>query len=224
MASAGRILIMPKGDYNAETQYEMLDLVGCDNHAWICKKTCKGIKPTSDVGKEYWHDLFGVPLNLISDDLIIKDYGVLLASNVYTALSAKKDEENSRFIRVINQLYSEDTTGSLQFVEFRDGAEKVYNILGEHNAETLLNKKANGGVAQFSANPGGNDYIVKTFNIKNHSDLVFFANTAGMNGVYVSGVIITAFETDSVTVTIHLNKEYDGDITFFVGWNKVLYE
>ena len=223
MASAGRILIMPKGNYNAETEYEMLDLVGYANHAWICKKACKGIEPSTS-NEECWHDLLGMPLNLISDDLIIKDFGVLLASNVYTALSAKKDATNSRFVRVINQLYSEDTTGALQLVELKDGAEKVYNLFGEHNAETLLNKKANGGIIQFNANPEGKDYIVKTLNINNHSDLVFFANTAGISEVYVSGVTITAFEPDSATITLHLNKEYNGELSFFVGWNKVLYE
>ena len=57
MASAGRILIMPKGKYNAETEYEMLDLVEHNNRAWIAKKDCVGIEP-SDANKEYWHDMF----------------------------------------------------------------------------------------------------------------------------------------------------------------------
>ena len=216
MASAGRILIMPKGDYNAETTYEMLDLVGCDNHAWICKKTCKGIKPTSDVGKEYWHDLLGVPLNLISDDLIIKDYGVLLASNVYTALSAKKDEENSRFIRVINQLYSDDTINSLQLVEIKNGQEMVYNLFGEHNID--LSKKVNGGSIQITKNPEGNNYIGHTFYLPNANTTKFFANVVGIDSLYVTGICITDYQADHVTVKFVLNQPVTYDVTLAVGY------
>ena len=54
MASAGRILIIPKGDYNAETEYEMLDLVKHNGTSWLAKKTCKGIEP-SEANAEYWH-------------------------------------------------------------------------------------------------------------------------------------------------------------------------
>ena len=56
MASAGRILIMPKGDYNAETEYEMLDLVSHNGTSWLAKKTVKGIEPKT-ANKEYWHCL-----------------------------------------------------------------------------------------------------------------------------------------------------------------------
>ena len=56
MASAGRILIMPKGDYNAETQYEMLDLVYHNGTSWLAKKTTKGIEP-SEANSEHWHCL-----------------------------------------------------------------------------------------------------------------------------------------------------------------------
>ncbi len=53
MASAGRILIMPKGDYNAETTYEMLDLVFHGGTSWVAKKNVTGIEPT-DEHSEHW--------------------------------------------------------------------------------------------------------------------------------------------------------------------------
>ena len=59
MASAGRILIMPKDDYNAETTYEMLDLVKHNGKSWLAKKTSVGIEP-SEVNKEYWQDMFDI--------------------------------------------------------------------------------------------------------------------------------------------------------------------
>ena len=56
MASAGRILILPKGEYNANTTYEMLDLVFYNETSWLAKKTVVGIEP-SEANSEYWHKL-----------------------------------------------------------------------------------------------------------------------------------------------------------------------
>ena len=58
MASAGRILIMPKGNYDASTTYEMLDLVYYNETSWLAKKTVVGIEP-SDASSEYWHKVIG---------------------------------------------------------------------------------------------------------------------------------------------------------------------
>ena len=51
---AGRILIMPRGTYDANATYEMLDLVMYNNASWLAKKTATGIEPTND---EYWHKM-----------------------------------------------------------------------------------------------------------------------------------------------------------------------
>ena len=56
MTSAGRILIMPKGDYNAETTYEMLDLVFHNGTSWLAKKTVVGIEPSA-ANSEYWQQM-----------------------------------------------------------------------------------------------------------------------------------------------------------------------
>ena len=56
MASAGRILIMPKGNYDSSVTYEMLDLVGHNGKVWLAKKTTKGIEP-SVANKEFWMDM-----------------------------------------------------------------------------------------------------------------------------------------------------------------------
>ena len=59
MASAGRILIMPKGNYDPSITYEMLDLVFHSGTSWLNKKTCVGIEP-SDANTEYWQKVFDV--------------------------------------------------------------------------------------------------------------------------------------------------------------------
>ena len=56
-ATAGRILIIPKGDYNASETYEMLDLVRHNGTSWLCKKECTGKEP-SNANNEYWQNMF----------------------------------------------------------------------------------------------------------------------------------------------------------------------
>ena len=57
MISAGRILIMPKGDWNAEAEYGMLDLVKHNGTSWLAKKESIGIEPSND-NSEYWQNMF----------------------------------------------------------------------------------------------------------------------------------------------------------------------
>lgn len=59
MTSAGRILIMPKGEWEEETTYEMLDLVGYNGGAWLAKKTATGIEPSAE-NKEFWQNMCDV--------------------------------------------------------------------------------------------------------------------------------------------------------------------
>lgn len=47
-ASAGRVLLIPKGDWNSEATYTGLDWVRHNGAAWVCKNTCTGIEPTEE--------------------------------------------------------------------------------------------------------------------------------------------------------------------------------
>ena len=51
--SAGRILLIPKGDWVNDTTYEMLDWVRHNETSWVCKKNCTGIEP-SEENSENW--------------------------------------------------------------------------------------------------------------------------------------------------------------------------
>lgn len=78
-ASAGRVLIVPKGEYNPNTTYEMLDLVNYNGHAWLAKKTVKGITPSTSY-PEYWHSLLAIDTivkQAISDTLVIEVADIL---------------------------------------------------------------------------------------------------------------------------------------------------
>lgn len=85
MATAGRILIMPKGAYNEATTYEMLDMVNHNGISWLAKKTCVGIEP-SEANAEYWHNM----LNLdIANDLSTEVEGKVLDARQGKVLDEK---------------------------------------------------------------------------------------------------------------------------------------
>ena len=48
MAIAGRVAIVPKGEYSNAVTYDKLDLVMFNNDAYIAKKASTGIEPTND--------------------------------------------------------------------------------------------------------------------------------------------------------------------------------
>lgn len=74
MASAGRILIMPKGNWDANTEYEMLDLVFHNGTSWLAKKNVVGIEPSAD-NVEYWHNMSDV--NIVNNLEATESGGVL---------------------------------------------------------------------------------------------------------------------------------------------------
>ena len=51
MISAGRVLIMPKGEYDASTTYSMLDLVSYNGSSYVAKQSTTGNLPTNTT---YW--------------------------------------------------------------------------------------------------------------------------------------------------------------------------
>lgn len=51
--SVGRILLIPKGDWNDIDTYEMLDWVRHNGASWICKNSCTGIEPLNE-NSENW--------------------------------------------------------------------------------------------------------------------------------------------------------------------------
>jgi hypothetical protein len=51
-AIAGRVLLIPKGAYNALTLYAMLDVVSYNGNSYVAKKSTQGNTPSADT--EYW--------------------------------------------------------------------------------------------------------------------------------------------------------------------------
>ena len=106
MATAGRILIMPKGNYDSSVTYEMLDLVGHNGKVWLAKKTVTGIEPSGS-NVEYWFDM--IDLTKVNLD----DVGIL--SNVGDRQSTIKGE-NCFFARGRGRLYHPLSPHSASFI------------------------------------------------------------------------------------------------------------
>lgn len=54
MVNAGRILIIPKGEWSNLVNYEMLDLVSYDKVAYLARQASVGLNPGTDTQMTYW--------------------------------------------------------------------------------------------------------------------------------------------------------------------------
>ena len=88
MATAGRILILPKGTYNEATAYDMLDLVSYNGSSWLAKKSSVGIVP-SEANSEYWQNMINLD---IADNLETKVKGKVLDASQGKILDDKIKE------------------------------------------------------------------------------------------------------------------------------------
>ena len=62
MVNAGRILIIPKGDWSNLVSYDMLDLVSYNSVAYIARQASVGVNPSTDTQMTYWQ-----PFGSVSD-------------------------------------------------------------------------------------------------------------------------------------------------------------
>lgn len=85
MADAGRILIIPRGDYDGNLTYEKLDLVKHKGTSWLAKKNVSGIEPNEE-NSEYWQNMFGIS---IADNLTTTEEGFALDARQGKVLDEK---------------------------------------------------------------------------------------------------------------------------------------
>lgn len=146
MASAGRILIMPKGDWNAETEYEMLDLVHYNGTAWLAIKSVVSVEP-SDANSEYWfkfgvinsQDYLSTKGGKLSGQLGVGGGKCVINGNDYGAvLQSFIDEDNYRSMRIDNPSQASTPENWLKLVDCVNGAVSQYKILGEHNYAKVM--------------------------------------------------------------------------------------
>lgn len=95
MISAGRVLIVPRGEWDENTTYHMLDLVNRNGYAYLAKRTVIGIEPSDDY-PDYWHNMLDI--NKIVKDAIAgtlaEDVGDILEARFRDMLSEARYVDN----------------------------------------------------------------------------------------------------------------------------------
>ena len=168
MASAGRILIMPKGDWKEETEYEMLDLVYHNGTSWLAKRNVVGIEPSIDNHDDwmkmcesadltnYLNKLSGGTLN--GDLRLEKNLPRFQLKNTVT-LRTLTIESGETGISSFGNYNSNSDQTNLQLRKSSEGlsellrvavdGSKSYRLFGEHNLpllkETIFKSKVFNG-------------------------------------------------------------------------------
>lgn len=103
-ASAGRVMIVPQGEWNGETTYITLDLVNHNGHAFLAKKISKGIEP-SETNKEYWHNMLDI------NKIVAEAITDTLSEKVGSLLEARFEEmmSEARYAEDLFANYAEST-------------------------------------------------------------------------------------------------------------------
>lgn len=77
MVNAGRILILPRGNWDNLTTYDLLDLVTASNNiAYIARQQSVGVNPITDATNTYWQP-FGSTIAVDSETILIDTNGVI---------------------------------------------------------------------------------------------------------------------------------------------------
>jgi hypothetical protein len=158
MADAGRILIIPRGDYNANSTYDKLDLVKYKGTSWLAKKNATGVEP---VEGEYWQKIFdlGTANNLtttaegfaldarqgkILNDMLLSNY-IGIRDMVSTNFNDQK--ENGIYSFGSNTLYTNHPKFSWGLLLVIRSGQYIKQIaLGANSQDFAYRHSPNGGV------------------------------------------------------------------------------
>ena len=96
MADAGKVGLVPKGDWSTGTAYEALDIVRYDNKCWISKKTSTGVTPAAG---DYWmlavENVTQTQIdNIINGTTIVGNAAKLTLTDTVTGVSSAVSIEN----------------------------------------------------------------------------------------------------------------------------------
>ncbi len=225
MASAGRILIMPKGAYDSSKTYNMLDMVSYNGTTWIAKKTVSGIEPSAD-NSEHWHNFADFDKNEYANKITPSDVNNRVDPNVTTLARVRTSHANcptSDTEYMIDTVFSDSDDVINEKFQYARGTgdmrDRNYMRYKPYDGDwSAWEKVAIGGVSSFTANPAGNDYVDYTFERKNGKYVAAYASITGNLEVFVVGVNVINSDASSATVRIKLNQPANIDLSLSVGY------
>ena len=192
MANAGRILILPKGEYNANTTYTMLDLVTYNGASWLAKKTATGITP-SDANSSYWQKL----IDVAGKQDTIKGGATTITDNNLTTNRALVSDGNGKVaVSVV-------TSTELGYL---DGVTS--------NIQTQLNgKSASGHTHNYAgaSTPGGSATSATKATQDSQGQQI---NTTYIKGVSASGNVITVTKGNGTSSNITIKAGDESTVRF----------
>jgi hypothetical protein len=151
---AGRILIIPKGDYDANASYSMLDLVSYNGTSWLARKDATGIEP-NEANNEYWHEM--VNLEELNEKIDNKAVYYKVTTTV-VALEVDKDKYIGQFTAPETGYYF--VNGQSQISESLSG----YYMLSLHALDKNGAFKSSVHVTRnISGNAGGGGNVAGVF-------------------------------------------------------------
>lgn len=135
MAIAGRVAIVPKGEYSNTTSYEHLDLVTYGGNAYVVKKDCMGVEPTNT---EYY---MLVMENVVAEDLttLEEEINAILSGTKQVANAATLDGyAASYFVSVaqmadVEESLEEIKTTTTNIYDYLTATDAVYGFIEHMN-------------------------------------------------------------------------------------------
>lgn len=181
-ASAGKVMPRPMGDYNALSEYKVLDIVTYNDRPYMAKQTTQGNLPTNTT---YWMLLLDFPTEV--DNVPTEDSPNLVKSGgVFSSVSSKMEVDGSN---ATNLAIGSSTTDSVSVSSITKdaGANKAVTIVA--TGATSNGRSANNLEALFKAHIGDNN--------------VYYTDT---NDIYIV-IDSVSVSTNTVTVTAHLKTD-----------------
>ena len=132
MAIAGRVAIVPKGEYFSTITYDKLDLVTFNNDTYIAKKASTGIEPTNE---EYWM--------LILDNVVAEELENIINGTTPVAKATDADTVDGKHASDFLSLTGGYLSGYLE-VAYNTGNPGIGVYRKENNTQGVFAKVSNG--------------------------------------------------------------------------------
>jgi hypothetical protein len=214
MATAGKILILPRGEWNANETYEMLDLVNHNGSSWLSKSHSIGIAP-SDEASDYWFNFLGITINEtpVANNLTTTTAGYVLDARQGKVLMDAINSANTK----VGKVESSVTTLQSSLSGTQTTLASTQTSLAE--AKTTLTTlsssvsalQSNATITKGTLAVGATSIVLSNSKITTNSILSIYTSVWGVNPKTVavaSGKVTLGF--DAQTVAVEVGVRVDG--------------